>query len=305
MRAKRKFGVTLCSVLLAVFTIVAALVPASTAYAGNCEEWYTRRGLVDKAGDNENGYTIGSRGDTSFTVCRYGEQIDILATEIQFSFKAWPRDPNLTDSWAYITFGRDFKESSFLATADKNAETGRIQLLLYQKWDGQFWLHMYNGQEMRVLHLSNFDFDAVHTISFMEKAVGTYLVFDGQPYTDHDFSSVMEPHIGENAGKTYFAVGGYEAYEFSNMKIVPIEKQTASGEDYVAPNNPGGGKLGDLDSDEEEEVDAEPRKELLFITIGTVVTAVILASVLIVMKRKSKSKQIQKEENGGMRDEKV
>lgn len=307
MKMKKRNGVKWCSLLLAVLMLVTAFVPATTASAaGNCEEWWTRKGMVDKAGDNENGYTIGSRGDTSFTVCRYEEQFDILATEIQFSFKAWPTDPNLKDSWAYLNFGLDFKDSSYMTTKENNLEAGRIQILIYQREAGGFHMNVYNGTEYAVISMEKFDFDAVHTLSFEEKALGIFVVFDGMPYTNYDFTEMFEKHMGDNAGKTYFAVGGYEGYEFTNLKIVPKEKKEVSPDDYVAPDN-SGGKLGDTTVEEPEE-DVEETFQMTPAIIaaiaisGVTVIAAVVITVYVIKKKKGNKKIKQ---DGGVENEKV
>ena len=288
-KAFRRFAV----VALAVFLVVTFMF-TFTASAVNCEEWYTRRGMVDKAGDNEKGYTIGSRGDTSFTVCRYGEQLDIMQTEIQFSFKAWPTDPRLTESWAYITFGTDFKENSFMTTSENNREYGRIQIIMYQRLNGTFHLRLYNDYERAVITKENFDFDAIHTISFEEKALGIFLVFDGMPYTEVDFSTLLEKHIGENAGKTYFAVGGYEGYEYTNLRILPKEKKEVEPVSYDAPNN-SSGKLGDDYEEPAEDVVEETKVKPVVVVLCSVggallVGCAVLTTVIIVKKKKSKKK---------------
>ena len=305
MKTRKKNGAKWCSLLLVVLMVVTAFVPATTVSAKNCEEWWTRRGLVDKAGDNENGYTIGSRGDTSFTVCRYEEKVDILATEIQFSFKAWPTDPNLKDSWAYLNFGLDFKESEFLSSREENAPTGRVQLTLNQRADGAFHLYIWDNELRGVIKLNNFDFDATHTISFEEKAMGIFIVFNGAAWTEYDFSSVFEKHVGENAGNTYIAVGGYEGYEFTNLKIVPKEKKVVSPEDYVAPDN-SGGKLGDTEIKEPEEVEETFQMTPAIIAAiaisGVTVIAAIIITIYVVKKKKGKAKQ---KENGGEENEKI
>lgn len=305
MKTRKKNGAKWCSLLLVILMVVTAFVPATTVSAKNCEEWWTRRGLVDKAGDNENGYTIGSRGDTSFTVCRYEEKLDIMATEIQFSFKAWPTDPKLKDSWAYLNFGTDFKESSFVASHEENMKTGRIQILIYQRKEGGFHLNVYKDFEHAVIAINNFDFEAVHTLSFEEKALGIFLVFDGIPYTGFDFTDMFEKHTGENAGNTYFAVGGYEGYEFTNLKIVPKEKKEVLPDDYVAPDS-SGGKLGDTEIDEPEEVEETfemtPAIIAAIAISGVTVIAAIIITIYVVKKKKGKA---NKKEDGGVENEKI
>ena len=281
MKMRKRNRTKWCSLLLVGLMLITAFVPATTVSAKNCEEWWTRKGLVDKAGDNENGYTIGSRGDTSFTVCRYEEKLDIMATEIQFSFKSWPTDPKLKDSWAYLNFGTDFKESSFVAPYEENMKTGRIQILIYQRKEGGFHLNVYKDFEHAVIAINNFDFDAVHTLSFEEKALGIFLVFDGIPYTGFDFTEMFEKHTGENAGNTYFAVGGYEGYEFTNLKILPKEKKEVSPNDYVAPDN-SGGKLGDANV-EEPDVETDGFKLTPAVTVAIVISGVSLVAAIVIV----------------------
>ncbi len=305
MRTRIKSGARACSLLLIVLMLISAFIPATTVSAKDCEEWWTKRGLVDKAGDNENGYTIGSRGDTSFTVCRYEKQLDLLASEFQFAFQAWPTNGKQDDQWAYINFDLDFNDSTFLRKREENAVTGRVQICLNQHKDGTFTFWVYDNGLRTLFKRKNFDFDAVHSISFEEKAMGIFLVFDGVPWLGYDFTPIFEKHIGENAGKTYFAVGGNEGYEFTNLKILPKEKKEVSVEDFVAPDN-GGGKLGDLETEAPvEEIDEGFQLSPVLIAIGisvvTLIAAIIITSYVI---RKKKGKKT-KEQEGGTENENI
>lgn len=283
-----------CSVLISAFLLAGALSPALTATAaGNCEEWYARLGLIDKAGDNENGYTIGSRGDSGASLVRLENQFDILSTEIQFSFKAYPTDGVSDEVWAYMAFGRDFKDKTLLHSAEENRESGCVELILWQRAGGGFNLSLFNDYENAVIAIDDFDFDAVHTLSFSQKSVGIYLVFDGVPYTTLDFTTPLEQHIGENAGSTYLALGGMDGYEFSNLRIISGENIT----DANVPNaSARGSKLGDIDLTENQ-AEPAPAAAGSFVTpftlalMGGIAAALILAIGIIffLARRRKKS----------------
>lgn len=289
MRTKKKNGTKGCSLLLVILMMISVFVPATTVSAKNCEEWWTKRGLVDKAGDNENGYTIGSLGDTSFTVCRYEEQLDIMATEIQFTFKAWPTSGGSDDMWAYMNFGLDFEDTTFIRKIDENAPLGRVQIMLNWDPDGTFTFWVADDGIRTIFKSKNFDWDAVHTLSFEEKSMGIFLVFDGTPFVGYDWTPLFEKHLGENAGKTYFAVGGNEGYEFTNLKIVPIEKKVVNPEDYVAPDN-GGGKLGDIETEapveEEEGFQWTPAIVVAVSISGVTVLVAIIITIYVIRRKK-------------------
>ena len=125
---KKRTRVKLLCFLFSTFLLAGSILPSFTsAAAGDCEEWYARTGLIDKSGDNENGYTIGSRGDSGYSLARLDNKFDVLATEIQFSFKAYPTDGVSNEIWAYMSFGLDFDDRKILHTADENR---RIRVLL-------------------------------------------------------------------------------------------------------------------------------------------------------------------------------
>lgn len=282
---RTKFGSCLLATLLTVVLALSSVVPTRAA---NCEEWYAKRGMFDKEGDNENGYTIGSRGDTGYSMIRYGEKFDLLSTEIEFSFKTYPTDGKSQEVWAYMQFGLDLKEKSFLNSLEKNEETGTIEFILWQRADGKFQMSLFNGYErVYIVIQQDFDYDAVHTLSFADKAVGIFLVFDGIPYSQVDFTSAFEQHTGENAGNTYFAVGGQQGYEFTNLKIKPLEKVDTP---QAAPNNGSNkkpSKLGDLL--EEEEPVNEGMSPLLYIPIG-ITGILVIVLICLILKHKQKKK---------------
>ena len=272
--------------------------PFTSLAANNCEEWYAKAGLIDKAGNNEEGYTIGSRGDSGYSLARLDNQFDILTTEIQFSFNAYPTDGTSTEIWAYMSFGLDFDEKTILHTTDENKESGLIELILWQRAGGEFNLSLFNDYEHAIIAIENFDFDAVHTISFAEKSVGTYLIFDGMPYTTVDFSSALEKHTGDYAGSTYLGIGGIQGYEFSNLKLVPIEKTETP--EVEAPNtSSGGSKLGDIDISDEP-VDSKPETEItnnnefqffpLVVILAGIAVVIIIFIIIIIRVSKHKKK---------------
>ena len=272
--------------------------PFTSTAASDCEEWYAKAGLIDKAGNNEEGYTIGSRGDSGYSLARLDNPFDILTTEIQFSFNAYPTDGTSTEVWAYMSFGLDFDEKTILHTTDENKESGLIELILWQRAGGGFNLSLFNDYEHAIIAIENFDFDAVHTISFAEKSVGTYLIFDGMPYTTVDFSSALEKHTGDYAGSTYLGIGGTQGYEFSNLKLVPIEKTETP--EVEAPNtSSGGSKLGDIDISDEP-VDSKPETEItnnnefqffpLVVILAGIAVVIIIFIIIIIRVSKHKKK---------------
>lgn len=283
-----------CNVLISAFLLAGALFPALTTQAsGNCEEWYARLGLIDKTGDNENGYTIGSRGDSGPSLVRLEEPLDILSTEIRFSFKAYPTDGVSDEVWAYMSFGRDFKDKTLLHSTEENREAGCVELILWQRAGGGFNLSLFNDYENAVIAIDEFDFDAVHTLAFSQKSVGIYLVFDGVPYTTLDFTTALEKHIGENAGSTYLALGGMDGYEFSNLQIIPGENIT----DGNVPNaSAKGSKLGDMDvSDKQAEPAPASSKSFLspfaLALMGGIAAALLLAIGFIFLLARRRKKQ--------------
>lgn len=291
MNTKKKSR--LCSFIIAAFMITSLVLPSFTSQAGSvCEEWHAKMGLIDKSGNEEDGYTIGSRGDSGVSMARCDLRFDLLATEIQFSFDAYPIDGVAQESFAYIGFGLDLDDKKMLGTAEENAEAGRIEFILWKRADGKLTMSLFNGVEKAVLSIDNFDFEKVHTISFVKRSIMTMLVLDGTPYSSFDFSPYLEKHEGDNAGKTYLTVGGLQAYEFSNLKIVPTEKQEESTQQSTT-KKPSNGKLGDIEFEEEDTmVDENNSNDILWLGLITVGSVVIVsgcvACVLLLAKRKKK-----------------
>lgn len=292
MRKRKKR--TFCCFLLSTFLLAGTLFTTIPSIAaGSCEEWYARLGLIDKEGDNENGYTIGSRGDSGPSLVRLEDSLDILATEIQFSFRAYPTDGVSDEVWAYMAFGRDFKDKTLLHTAEENKESGLVELILWQRAGGGFNLSLFNDYEHAVIAIDEFDFDAVHTLSFAQKSVGIYMVFDGVPYTTVDFTTALEKHVGENAGSTYLTLGGMDGYEFSNLRIIPGENIA----DGNVPNAAAkGSKLGDLDNTDKNAGPAPAASTSFFTPFKLAamggVAAVLIAAIgilLVLGKRKKKA----------------
>lgn len=297
---KNRTRIKFCCFLCSLFLLASSILPSFTSSAaGNCEEWYARTGLIDKSGDNENGYTIGSRGDSGYSLVRLDKKFDVLATEIQFSFKAYPTDGVSTEMLAYMSFGLNFDDRTILHTADENRESGLVELILWQRAGGGFNLSLYNDHEYAVVAIENFDFDAVHTLSFAKKSVGTYLVFDGMPYTLLDFTTPLEKHTGENAGNTYLAVGGLDGYEFTNLKVAPLEVKESPKEQTTSNSSiDGSKKLGDIENNSSE-TDAEAEQTgfqftpLMFTLLGGIVFVLVIAIVIILIIRKHKKANLQ------------
>ncbi len=298
----KRTRIMLCRFLLSLLLLAGSVIPSfSSAAAGDCEEWYARTGLIDKSGDNENGYTIGSRGDSGFSLARLDNKFDILSTEIQFSFKAYPTDGISNEVWAYMSFGLDFDDRKILHTSEENKASGLIELILWQRAGGGFNLSLFNDYEHVVIAIENFDFEAVHTLSFSEKSVGIFPVFDGVPYTNIDFSSALEKHMGENAGNTYLGVGGMDGYEFSNLKIVHLEQTEPPASSGEAPNiTDGGSKLGDIeDAPAKTEPEPEPEESglsplAITLLLGGIAAVLVIVIVVILLVSKHKKKETDK-----------
>lgn len=295
-RTKIKF---LCF-LFSSFLLAGLILPVFTsAAAGDCEEWYARTGLIDKSGDNENGYTIGSRGDSGFSLARLDKKFDVLTTEIQFSFKAYPTDGVSNEMWAYMSFGLDFDDRKILHTSDENRESGLVELILWQRAGGGFNLSLFNDYEHAVITIDEFDFNAVHTLSFSKKSVGIYLVLDGMPYTLQDFTLPLEKHMGDNAGNTYLGIGGLDGYEFTNLKIVPLEQKETPTESSTNSSISGSNKLGDADIPDTP-TEAEPVESsfqftpLTIALLSGIAAILVIAIVVIVLVSKHKRKPTDK-----------
>ncbi len=300
---RKRTKITLCSILCSAFLLTGSILPSFTSTAaGDCEEWYARTGLIDKSGDNENGYTIGSRGDSGYSLARLDNKFDVLATEIQFSFKAYPTDGVSNEMLAYMSFSLDFDDTKILHTADENRESGLVELILWQRASGGFNLSLFNDFEHAVVAIDEFDFDAVHTLSFAKKSVGIYLVLDGMPYTQLDFTTSLEKHMGENAGNTYLGVGGLDGYEFSNLKIRPLEvKEPPKDQTPSDSSIDGSNKLGNVDIDKEPakaEPEPEPVEKAGFqftplttaLILGGIAAVLVIAIIVIVLVSKRKKK---------------
>ena len=301
---KKRTRVKLLCFLFSTFLLAGSILPSFTsAAAGDCEEWYARTGLIDKSGDNENGYTIGSRGDSGYSLARLDKKFDVLATEIQFSFKAYPTDGVSNEIWAYMSFGLDFDDRKILHTADENRESGLVELILWQRAGGGFNLSLFNDYEHAVICIDEFDFDAVHTLSFSKKSVGIYLVFDGMPYTLQDFTLPLEKHMGDNAGNTYLGVGGLDGYEFTNLKIAPLEQKETPETPTPDSSIDGSNKLGDTDiSDKPAETDPEPEPvkrgfqftPFSIALLSGIAAILVIAIVVIILVSKHKKKPTDK-----------
>lgn len=282
-----------CSMLLMPLAAMAAS-PENTL------DWKTSCGLVKKYGNETDGYNIISDGSSGYSAVNYLTPIDIMKTKISFVFDAWPVDPENAgkEMWGYISFTRNENEKEILHSDEDNIKNGCIELLFWHREDGVFAIDYYSGgYEPRLFTLENFDFNASHTICFVERLGGICLSIDGVALDSIYFDTQMALHTGDNAGKTTVRFGGQQGYSYKNIKFEEFEQKETEKKEY-ADKTDGSKKLGDLDTEDNKKNSDTVVEEKGFeiplwgyITCGTVIAAAVIGTVtfIIIKKRRKKS----------------
>ncbi len=296
------------------------------------EDWATTFGLVEKYGSDEEGYFIYGKGDVDSSCLDYEAPFDLMKTEISFKFEAHPFNEFYDQTWAYLAIYPEPNDSKWLYdyTYEENQEAGRIEFLLEQHTDGSMAFCLYQHPISTVLiEIPDFDFERVHTISFEEKLMGTFVVFDGMALGEVDLTKEMQKHIGENAGNSYLRVGGLQQFAFEHLKLTELEGAAEGGtaaEPEPERTEPKASdkpvrKLGSLASQNAEEEEAAGDEEqategedqgvpgqkeaagqtgssLLWICVAlaVVILLAVIVMIAVIVKRRKKQKQEKKEE---------
>lgn len=292
-----------------LLTAVCFLSWGDTAKAA-LEDWATTFGMVEKYGNDEDGYFIYGKGDVDSSCLDYEVPFDLMKTEISFKFEAHPFGDFYEETWAYLAIYPYSNDPKWVAdyTYEENQEAGRIEFLLEQHKDGSMSFCLFQNPISRsLITIPDFDFDAVHTLSFEEKAMGTFPVFDGMPLGEVDLTKEMQKHVGENAGSSYLRVGGLQQFSYEHLKLTELETP-AEGEkpaetietDTKASDKPVRklGSLAGADEKEEpgeqipeEQIPKESGSQMVWpwvILIAVIILAAVIIMIVVVKKRKSK-----------------
>lgn len=298
--------------LTAALALAAVLFTTSTQIAhAELEDWATTFGLVEKYGNDEDGYFIYGKGDVDSSCLDYEKPFNLMESEIQFRFEAHPFNEYYTETWAYLAIskGTDGKKWLTNYTYEQNQADGRIEFLMEQHSDGSMTLcHYQYPVNVELITVPDFDYEAVHTISFAEKAMGTYVVFDGMALGSVDLTPEMEQHIGENAGSSYLRVGGLQQFEFEHLKINKLETQpdtkpTQPDETKNPTDSNKPSKLGDLagkdkPSDEDNKAEDNTAEVTGFsilwvwaIVLAVVIFAAVVTMIILIIRRHKNAKE--------------
>ncbi len=277
------------------------------------EDWGTTFGLVEKYGNDEDGYFIYGKGDVDSSCLDYEKPFDVMKSEIQFKFEAHPFNEYYDQTWAYLAIYPVSNDTKWLYdyTYEENQRDGRMEFLLEQHKDGSMGFCLYQHPiSTKLIDIPDFDYEAVHTISFEERLMGTFVVLDGMTLGEVDLTQEMQKHIGENAGNSYLRVGGLQQFAFEHLKIKELEvkpdttpTQTTAKDPEASskPVNKLGSLAGKEDNKPEEknETDEKDTEETGFsmawlwvILLAVVIVAAIVAIlVLVVRQRKGKKEE--------------
>lgn len=310
-----------CWRCMVLFTAMACFLFSGQTAQAALEDWATTFGLVEKYGNDEDGYFIYGKGDVDSSCLDYEVPFDVMKTEISFKFEAHPFGDFYEATWAYLAIYPYSNDPKWITdyTYEENQEAGRIEFLLEQHTDGSMAFCLFqNPVSKPLITIPDFDFEAVHTLSFEEKAMGTFPVFDGMTLGEVDLTREMQKHVGENAGNSYLRVGGLQQFAFEHLKLTELEASAegtdpAEGADSEAAKELNAGasnqpvrKLGSLaSSEEEEDTEAESQEEIpeetvpkesgsqmtwlwIVLAVAVVLAAAVIIVIVVVKKRKSK-----------------
>ncbi len=293
--------------LTVAMVLVSVLVMTSTQVAhAALEDWATTFGLVEKYGNDEDGYFIYGKGDVDSSCLDYEVPFDLMNTEISFKFEAHPFNEYFESTWAYMAIYPYSNDPKWISdyTYEENQAAGRIEFLLEQHTDGSMGFCLFQNPVSRTLvNIPDFDYEAIHTISFEEKLMGTFVVFDGMVLGEVDLTQEMQKHIGENAGNSYLRVGGLQQFSFEHLKIGALEVKPDAKPVQSVTKNPAEAnkpvdKLGSLaekwDNNTQENNAEEVGFSLMWlwvILLAVVVIAAIVVIVVLVVKQKGKKEE--------------
>ncbi len=298
--------------LTAALALAAVLFTTSTQVAhAELEDWATTFGLVEKYGNDEDGYFIYGKGDVDSSCLDYEVPFDLMKTEISFQFEAHPFNEYFEETWAYLAIYPYSNDPKWISeyTYEENQEAGRIEFLLEQHTDGSMGFCLFQNPVSRTLiNIPDFDYEAVHTVSFEERLMGTFVVFDGMTLGEVDLTQEMQKHIGENAGNSYLRVGGLQQFAFEHLKIEeleakpdtkPAQSETKDPEKSDEPVK----KLGSLANNEkkpseDDETQTSDIKESGFplmwiwvILLAVIILAAIVTIVVLIVKQQKRTKE--------------
>ena len=308
MRGVRKAVHRLTAVL--VMAVVLFMVPAQVARA-ELSDWRTTFGLVEKYGNDEDGYFIYGKGDVDSSCLDYEVPFDLMNTEISFKFEAHPFNEYFDATWAYLAIYPYSNDPNWISayTYEENQAAGRIEFLLEQHADGSMGFCLFQNPIARTLiNIPDFDYEAVHTISFEEKLMGAFVVFDGMTLGEVDLTQEIQKHIGENAGNSYLRVGGLQQFAFEHLKIGTLEAKPDAEPTQTETKDPAAsdkppkklGSLADKEDDEQEKNDELQEKDdeegftlmwLWVILLAVVIVAAIVGIVILMIKRQRGKKE--------------
>ena len=235
-----------------------------------------------------------------------------MKSEIQFKFEAHPFNEFYEETWAYLAIYPVSNDTKWLYdyTYEENQEAGRIEFLLEQHKDGSMGFCLYQHPISRkLIDVPDFDYDAIHTISFEERLMGTFVVLDGMALGEVDLTQEMQKHIGENAGKSYLRVGGLQQFAFEHLKIEKLEEKPDTKPTQTETKDPENSdepvkKLGDLAGkednkpEEKDEPQAGDTEESGFslmwiwvILLAAVILAAIVTIVVLIVKQQKRTKE--------------
>lgn len=292
------------------FAVVMFMVSTQVAHAA-LEDWATTFGLVEKYGNDEDGYFIYGKGDVDSSCLDYEKPFDLTKSEIQFKFEAHPFNEYYEETWAYLAIYPVSNDTKWLYdyTYEENQAAGRIEFLLEQHKDGSMGFCLYQHPVSRkLIDVPDFDYDAIHTISFEERLLGTFVVLDGMTLGEVDLTQEMQKHIGENAGNSYLRVGGLQQFAFEHLKIVELEekpdaKPTQSATTGSTKSDKPVKKLGSLANQENktsegDDTQTSDTKESGFslmwiwvILLSVVILAAIVIIVVLIVKQQKRMKE--------------
>ncbi len=297
--------------LTAALALAAVLFTTSTQIAhAELEDWATTFGLVEKYGNDEDGYFIYGKGDVDSSCLDYEKPFDLMKSEIQFKFEAHPFNEYFEETWAYLAISKGADGMKWLTdyTYEQNQADGRIEFLMEQHKDGSMGFCLYQHPINRTLiNIPDFDYEAIHTISFEERLMGTFVVFDGMVLGEVDLTQEMQKHIGENAGSSYLRVGGLQQFAFEHLKIEELEekpdtKPTQSETKEPEKSDKPVKKLGNLANQENkpsegDETQTSDTEESGFsfmwiwvILLSVVILAAIVTIVILIVKQQKRTK---------------
>ena len=259
----------------------------------------TTMGTIEMTGNETQGYNLKASHVGDVTVTCFMDGFDI--TKKQISFKLEPME----DTWAWMSFSLYAFDSEILTGKEYAAEHNIIELILWKRADGSFimsvWAQGDNTEPGREVHLTtkpNFDFDAAHTLHFIENRGYYYLALDGEAMGGFNFTEIIKKYENKEA---FMKLGGQSVYSYREVKFLDVPEQEKEESSAPAPVSKGPvSKLGDIEEETESEVSSTSGAPagragyVLYVLMGAgilILGAGAAVTAILVIKKKKKGGQ--------------